>query len=127
MFNIYIKKYNRRFVVRMSSIKPNNYYQLIPSKFKSSTKNVSYPNYNKIKIDLPMRMLIIGTSGSGKSNALIDMIMNINAWPKIYLFAKNLKQPLYDWLIAMCDAASEKIGEQILFVSENTDEIPIIE
>ena len=50
----------------------------------------------------PFRMLIIGPSGSGKTNTLLHLIQDLNkATPvdKIYLYAKDLSEPKYEFLI----------------------------
>ena len=50
----------------------------------------------------PFRMLIIGPSGSGKTNALLNLIQNLNETipvDKIYLYAKDLSEPKYEFLI----------------------------
>ena len=50
----------------------------------------------------PFRMLIIGFSGSGKTNALLHLIQNLNNTnpiDKIYLYAKDLSEPKYEFLI----------------------------
>ena len=50
----------------------------------------------------PYRMLIIGPSGSGKTNALINIIQKQNngsSIDKIYLYAKDLSEPKYQFLI----------------------------
>ena len=50
----------------------------------------------------PFRMLIIGPSGSGKTNTLINLIKNLNETTpidKIYLYAKDLSEPKYQFLI----------------------------
>ena len=47
-------------------------------------------------------MLIIGPSGSGKTNTLLHLIQNLNKTrpgDKIYLYAKNLSEPKYKFLI----------------------------
>ena len=47
-------------------------------------------------------MLIIGPSGSGKTNALLHLIQNLNYTnriDKIYLYAKDLDEPKYKFLI----------------------------
>ena len=44
-------------------------------------------------------MLIIGPSGSGKINTLLHLIMNLHPIDKIYLFAKDLSEPKYEFLI----------------------------
>ena len=47
----------------------------------------------------PYRMLIIGPSGSGKTNALLNLIQqdNNNLIDKIYLYAKDLDEPKYQF------------------------------
>jgi ABC-type lipoprotein export system ATPase subunit len=42
-----------------------NFYQQLPAQYRD--KNKKYKNYNQIKIDVPMRMVIVGASGSGKT------------------------------------------------------------
>ena len=44
-------------------------------------------------------MLIIGGSGSGKTNALINLINEQNDIDKIYLYAKDLSELKYEYLI----------------------------
>ena len=52
--------------------------------------------------DWPIRMLIIGPSGSVKTNTLLHLIKNFNKTTpidKIYLYAKDLAEPKYEFLI----------------------------
>ena len=49
--------------------------------------------------DWPFRMLIIGPSGSGKTNTLLHLINNLHPIDKIYLYAKDLHEPKYEYLI----------------------------
>ena len=49
--------------------------------------------------DHPYRMLIIGGSGSGKPNALLNLIKEQDNIYKIYLYAKDLSEPKYEFLI----------------------------
>ena len=44
-------------------------------------------------------MLIIGPSGSGKTNTLLHLINNLRPIDKIYLYAKDLAEPKYEYLI----------------------------
>ena len=51
-------------------------------------------------------MLIIGPSGSVKANALLNLIQkqdNDNLIGKIYLYAKELSEPKYQFLIKKRD------------------------
>ena len=59
---------------------------------------VSNKNENKNN-DWPFRLLIIGPSGSGKTNVLLHLINNLHPIDKIYLYAKDLHEPKYGYLI----------------------------
>ena len=62
---------------------------------------VSNKNENKDN-NWPFRMLITGPSGSGKTNTLLHLIQNLNKTTpvdKIYLYAKDLTEPKYEFLI----------------------------
>ena len=66
-----------------------------------------YANENKTKHTLkwpyipdhPYRILIIGGSGSGKTNALLNLINNQPDIDKIYLYAKDPYEAKYQFLI----------------------------
>ena len=66
-----------------------------------------YVNENKAQHNLkwpyipdhPYRMLIIGGSGSGKTNALLNLINNQPDIDKIYLYAKDPYEAKYQYLI----------------------------
>ena len=45
------------------------------------------------------RILIIGGSGSGKTNTLLNLINKQKDIDKIYLYAKDLSEPKYEYLI----------------------------
>ena len=47
----------------------------------------------------PYRILIIGGSGSAKTNALLNVIKEQDVIGKIYLYAKDLNEPKYEILI----------------------------
>ena len=50
--------------------------------------------------DWPYRKLVIGPSGSGKTNYLLNsMQKDNNIIDKIYLYAKDLEEPKYKFLI----------------------------
>ena len=49
--------------------------------------------------DHPYRILIIGGSGSEKSNPLLNLISQQDDIDKNYLYAKNLSEPKYGFLI----------------------------
>ena len=47
----------------------------------------------------PYRILMIGGSGSGKTNALLNLISQLDDINKIYLYAKDLSEPKYEFFI----------------------------
>ena len=49
--------------------------------------------------DHPYRILIIGGSGSGKTNTLLNLINEQRDIDKIYLYAKDLSESKYEHLI----------------------------
>ena len=59
-----------------------------------------YPNENKTQhnsnwpyiSDHPYRILIIGGSGSGKTNALLNLVNTQSLIDKIYLYAKDINE-----------------------------------
>ena len=67
-----------------------------------------YTNENKLKHnpdwpyipDHPYRILIIGSSGSEKTNTLLNLIHNQPDIDKIYLYAKDFYEPIYQFLIS---------------------------
>ena len=58
--------------------------------------------------DHPYRIIMIGGSGSGKTNALINLINEQNNIDKIYLYARDLSDPKYEYLIKKREDAGIK-------------------
>ena len=52
-----------------------------------------------IYTDHPYRIIIIGSSGSEKTNALINLINEQKDIDKIYLYTRDLSEPKYKYLI----------------------------
>ena len=50
-------------------------------------------------LDHPYRILIIGGSGSGKPNTLLNLINEKEDIDKMYLYTKDLNEPKYEYLI----------------------------
>ena len=58
--------------------------------------------------DHPYRILIIGGSGSGKTNTLLNLVNEQKDIDKIYLYVKDLSEPKYEYLIKNCENAGIK-------------------
>ena len=73
--------------------------------YTNENKKEHNPNWPYI-LDHPHRMLIVGDSGSGKTNALLNLIHNQQDIDKVYLYAKDLYEDKYQYLINK----SESVG-----------------
>ena len=58
--------------------------------------------------DHPYRIIITGGSGSGKTNALINLINEQNDIDKFFLYARYLSEPKYEYLIKKREDAGIK-------------------
>ena len=66
--------------------------------YANENKTIHNKNWPYIP-DHPYRILIIGGSGSGKTNLLLNLIENQPGIGKIYLYAKDLYELKYQYLI----------------------------
>ena len=73
----------------------------------------------------PFRMLVTGPSGSGKTNTLLHLINNLhntNPIDKIYLYAKDLEEPKYEYLINNRENAGIKnLNDPKAFIEHSND------
>ena len=85
---------------------------------------VTNKNENKDN-NWPFRMLIIGPSGSGKTNTLLYLIENLNETTpvdKIYLYAKDLTEPKYKFLINnRKNAGIKHFNDSTAFIAYSND------
>ena len=70
----------------------------------------------------PYRILIVGGSGSGKANALLNLINNHSNIDKIYLYAKDPYEVKYQFLINRRDSIGLKhFNEPKAFIEYSND------
>ena len=108
-----------------SAFQTVDFYARLPAKYQS--KQRTYPNYDKIKISIPSRIILNGASGSGKSNCLLNLIVGMNCFDKIYLFVKNPQEPLYNFFINEMMEIEKKMDTSILTVSTELDDLPEVD
>ena len=70
----------------------------------------------------PFRMLIIGPSGSGKTNTLLHLIDKLHPIEKIYLYAKDLSESKYKYLINKREQVGIKMLQNAKAFIEYSDE-----
>ena len=81
-----------------------NFYKVIP---KSSRK--TYYNPDPLMPQHPFRLCISGATGTGKTNLLLNIIERCANFTKIYLYAKKLDEPLYEFLIKHYSKVDENL------------------
>ena len=82
---------------------------------------VSNKNENKDN-NWPFRMLIIGPSGSGKTKTLLHLINSLHPIEKVYLYAKDLHEPKYKYLINKREQAGiENLNDPHAFIEYSDD------
>jgi hypothetical protein len=99
-----MKKTNKKTVKNNDYDGVINFYEL-PS-VKVFMPEYNNPNYDPDKNPLkhPMRGIILGASGSGKSNILLNIIHKMSGtFEKIILFTQNKDEPLYNYLESELD------------------------
>ena len=83
-----------------------------------SNKNTSSSEDN----NWPFRMLIIGPSGSGKTNTFLHLINNLHPIDKIYLYAKDIHERKYEYLINKREQAGIKnLNDPNAFIEYSDD------
>lgn len=92
-----------------------DWYKKIPKKYLTKTHN---PNYEIHGIQVPFRMLIIGGSGSGKTQTFLNILHNFSGtFQNIHLITKNKDEPLYNYL-------SDQLKDKGFEIHEGIDKAP---
>lgn len=92
-----------------------NWYEKIPKKYLLKTHN---PHYETHRIKLPMRLIIAGNSGSGKTMTLLNLLYNMpNTFENIWIITKNKDEPLYNYL-------ADKMKDESFKIEEGLENLP---
>ncbi|RWS23085.1 hypothetical protein B4U80_13961 [Leptotrombidium deliense] len=70
-----------------------------------------YKNIHELAPQWPFKMIICGHSGSGKTNFLLNLIIKYLCFNKLYIYAKRLNEPKYEYLKKLTDEVSDNIPE----------------
>ena len=87
-----------------------------------SNKNTSSSEDN----NWPFRVLIIGPSSSGKTNTLLHLINDLHPIDKIYLYAKDIHEPKYEYLINSNSHDMNDVLDDINNYNKNRDKKVLI-
>lgn len=98
------------------SNKISNYYEHLPKEYKKKSHNPYFKNH---RINIPFRMLIVGASGSGKTNVAIEILKNRmnKTFEKVIVCCKSANEPLYQWL-------KSDAPEDMFEIHEGIEEVP---
>ncbi len=102
-----------------------NFYEKLPNKYMDD--EIDYPNKKIVNMKLPSIINLTGPTGSGKTNAVFDLIKAINAFNMFYLFAKSFDEPLYRWFIDKIETLEKLHDCTLLFKSNDIQELPPLE
>lgn len=102
-----------------------NFYDLVPKKFQM--ENRTYDNFSETHIKIPARIILTGTSGSGKTNALLRIVDQVNCFDRIYLYARNLEEPLYKYYTDALEQTEKTTGVSILVKSNDISTLPRVD
>ena len=95
-----------------------NFYNVVPANLKKKVRN---PNYSQHLLNIPFRMCIVGSSGSMKSNTILNIIhKTTGTFDKILLCCKNADETLYNYL-------KTKINESQLMIIEGIEDLPEVD
>jgi hypothetical protein len=87
-----------------------NYY--LDQEVQAFEEKAHNPNYEIHKIKLPFRMCVIGGSGSGKTNVVVNLIRQFNnTFKHIFIYTRCKEEPLYEYLEA-------KVNKEFLTITE---------
>lgn len=98
-----------------------NFYDTLPSKYKD--KGIEYDNFPKVHIKLPVNIVVVGGTGSGKTNFLMNFISETNAFTRFYICAKTIDESFYRYLIDKLNDLGKKLKTQIVWATTTISEI----
>lgn len=92
-----------------------NWYDVMPSSMKPRVDN---PRFDDHQVELPCRIVVVGASGSGKSQSILSTIHKMpDTFTHIVLVTQNASEPLYQFL-------KSKLKPEELTICEGMKDMP---
>jgi len=111
----------------MTNSKPKliNAYEHLPQEYLK--KPQTYDSYDEIKVDLPFRGMVVGASGSGKTQTAMNIVLGMNAFTHLYLYVKDPEESIYKYLIDTFTKVGSKLKKNCITFSNSLADCPSIE
>jgi hypothetical protein len=100
----------------------DNFYEIIPKEFKDEER--TYEAYNDIQIKLPFQLILTGSTGSGKTNALLRLFARMKCFDQVMLYAKDLEESLYKYLASALQNSEKTTGIHVFSKSDDISTLP---
>jgi hypothetical protein len=85
-------------------------------------KTIKHKNLNILAPQWPFRLLVVGGSGCGKTNMIIDLLLNHVYFDRIYIYAKDLEEEFYSFLERLLESSKESKVIKEYHMSTELDE-----
>ena len=99
-----------------------NFYEVMPKKYLKKKNN---PYYEHHKLNLPMRCIILGGTGSMKTNTALHILEKVkNTWGNVKIYTRDADEPLYNYLKDSIPTSHLQIYESLdsLKVGKSSDQ-----
>lgn len=109
---------------RKTRIQEKNFYHTVEREFEK--KRVTYDAHDDMQIDLPAMGVIVGGTGSGKTNTAINFVEHVNAFDRFFIFTANKKEPLYASLEHKLREVEKASNTKILTIHDDFTTVPTL-
>lgn len=101
-----------------------NYTEMFEKKLNTKKRGKEIEN-DRYGLRHPFRLAIVGGTGAGKTTAMCELILKLIKFEHLYLYARDLEEPIYKGIMATLDEIQEDNGlpDALYTASENPDDI----
>lgn len=106
------------------SLQEKNFYHNVEKEFQK--KRVEYAEHDAMQIDLPAMAVVVGGTGSGKTNTAINFVEHVNAFDRFFIFTANKEEPLYASLTHKLREVEKATNTKILTIHDDFTTVPTL-
>jgi Poxvirus A32 protein len=90
-------------------------------------RDTSYSSFKEVNIPLDYRMIAIGTTGSGKTTSVLNIIKKQACFSEIHLCTKIANEKTYEYFIKKFQSIEKKLKHKILYIYTDVTQMPLVE